>query len=381
MSRIDDLIAKYCPEGVEWKRLDEICITISAGGDLPPKFEKGQRQPSIAYPYPIYSNGSGESALYGYTNEFRFDTEAVTVSARGTIGYHCVRNGRFTTIVRLITLVPDGEVVLPKYLNYALDITPISHSGGSIPQLTVPNVSKISIPIPPLPIQHAIVEVLDAFSKLEAELEAELEARRRQYSYYRDTLLAFDSNSFEIQLQTLDDICHVNRGRVMSKDYLRDHAGPYPVYSSQTLNDGVFGSIDSFDYDYESITWTTDGANAGSVFYHINEKFSITNVCGVLKVRNNSQVSTRYLYYALSRLTKRHVSEGMGNPKLMSNVIGRIKVLMPPLTEQKRVVGILDKFDALVNDLTIGLPAEIAARRNQYEHYRDRLFTFKEKVA
>ena len=176
----------------------------------------------------------------------------------------------------------------------------------------------------------------------------------------------------------MGDICQINRGRVISKDYLRDHAGPYPVYSSQTANDGVFGFIDTYDYDFESITWTTDGANAGSVFYHRDKQFSITNVCGLLRVLDSNHVSTKFLYYALGGLTKRYVSDGMGNPKLMSNVMSQIKVPVPPLEEQHRIVAILDKFDALVNDLSSGLPAEIKARRQQYEHYRDRLLTFKE---
>jgi len=176
----------------------------------------------------------------------------------------------------------------------------------------------------------------------------------------------------------MSEICQINRGRVISKDYLRANNGEYPVYSSQTENNGVFGFIDSYDYDCESVTWTTDGANAGSVFYHRNEKFSITNVCGLLQVINPDEVITKYLFYSLGQETKKHVSSGMGNPKLMSNAISRIKILVPPLDEQERIVSILDKFDALVNDLSTGLPAELKARRQQYEHYRDRLLTFKE---
>ncbi len=179
----------------------------------------------------------------------------------------------------------------------------------------------------------------------------------------------------------MNEICQINRGRVISKSYLRDNIGNFPVYSSQTENNGVFGFVDSFDYDCESITWTTDGANAGSIFYHCNEKFSITNVCGLLQVIKPDEVSTRYLYYALGQETKKHVSSGMGNPKLMSNAMSRIKVPVPSLEEQERIVSILDKFDALVNDLSSGLPAEIKARRQQYEHYRNKLLSFAEQEA
>lgn len=176
----------------------------------------------------------------------------------------------------------------------------------------------------------------------------------------------------------MGEICKVNRGRVISKDYLRDHSGPYPVYSSQTANEGVFGFIDTYDYDFESITWTTDGAKAGSVFYHSGIKFSITNVCGLLRVQDNNRVSTKYLYYILGQQTRFHVSKGMGNPKLMSNAMSRIQIPIPSLDVQENIVAILDKFDTLVNDLSNGLPAEINARRQQFEHYRDQLLTFRE---
>lgn len=164
----------------------------------------------------------------------------------------------------------------------------------------------------------------------------------------------------------------------MSKDYLVANTGPYPVYSSQTVDDGVFGRINTYDYNGEYITWTTDGANAGSIF-HRNGKFSITNVCGLLKVKVN-YVNTKFLAYSLATVAKKYVSAGMGNPKIMSNVMANVKVQIPPLAEQERVVKILDAFDSLVNDISVGLPAELSARRSQYEYYRGKLLTFNEYV-
>ncbi|WP_237206893.1 restriction endonuclease subunit S [Rothia nasimurium] len=162
----------------------------------------------------------------------------------------------------------------------------------------------------------------------------------------------------------------------MSKDYLRNNPGIYPVYSSQTQEEGVFGTISSYDFDGKFLTWTTDGANAGTVSYRTG-KFSCTNVCGILKIKV-SDVSLKYIYYALSQIAPRYVNSGMGNPKLMSNKMGEIDLLIPSLAEQERIVDILDRFEALVNDISSGLPAEIAARRKQYEYYRDQLLTFKE---
>ena len=167
-SKIENLIAELCQNGVELKELEQVCLSINAGGDLPGNYRKGQKYPTDEFPYPIYSNGTDESALYGYTDSYKIDKEAVTISARGTIGYHTVRLPKFTAIVRLIILIPNNNLITTKFLNYTLDITEIGHSGGSIPQLTVPNVKKIKIPLPPLPIQQEIVKILDTFTELEA---------------------------------------------------------------------------------------------------------------------------------------------------------------------------------------------------------------------
>lgn len=175
--------------------LSEICETISAGGDLPLRFVKGQPTPSDEFPFPIFSNGTGDAALYGFTDSYRIGKEAVTISARGTIGFHAVRAPKFTPIIRLLTLVPDPKWMSVRFLNYALDATEIGHSGGSIPQLTVPAVKKIMVPVPSLLEQERIVAILDKFDALVNDLTiglpAELAARRKQYEYYRDRLLTF----------------------------------------------------------------------------------------------------------------------------------------------------------------------------------------------
>ena len=172
----------------------------------------------------------------------------------------------------------------------------------------------------------------------------------------------------------IGEICNISRGRVISKDYIRENEGDYPVYSSQTENNGELGKIATFDIEGEHLTWTTDGANAGTVFYR-NGKFSITNVCGLLEVTTEG-IMTKYLYYVLRNEAPKHVNSGMGNPKLMSNVMSRVIVRIPTFEEQQRIVSILDRFDAICSDLTSGLPAEIEARQKQYEYYRDKLLTF-----
>lgn len=173
-----------------------------------------------------------------------------------------------------------------------------------------------------------------------------------------------------VEYRRVDEICDISRGKVMSKDFIQANEGEYPVYSSQTENDGELGRISSYAYDGEYLTWTTDGANAGSVFYR-KGKFSITNVCGLLKV-NREDVLTRYIFHTLQVEAPKYVNKGMGNPKLMSNVMSGIKLPVPPLEVQREIVRILDSFTLLTAELT----AELTARKKQYEYYRDTLLTF-----
>ena len=173
-----------------------------------------------------------------------------------------------------------------------------------------------------------------------------------------------------VEFKKIENVCEISRGIVMSKDYIRDNAGEYPVFSSQTENNGCLGKINTYKYDGEYLTWTTDGANAGTVFYR-KGKFSVTNVCGLLKIINED-LSTKFLYYALSIEAPNHVNRGMGNAKLMSNVMGSIKIPVPPIEIQNEIVQILDKFTSLEAELE----AELEARRKQYEYYRDSLLKF-----
>ena len=177
-----------------------------------------------------------------------------------------------------------------------------------------------------------------------------------------------------MEYRKLGEVCLLTRGKVYSKDYIRDNVGEYPLYSSQTANNGELGRISSYDFDGEYLTWTTDGAYAGTIFYR-NGKFSITNVCGLIELLSN-ELNIRFLYFWLSFKAKEYVYKGMGNPKLMSNQMSNIEIPVPPLPVQEEIVRILDKFSTLVADISEGLPAEIEARREQYEYYRNRLLTF-----
>ena len=171
-----------------------------------------------------------------------------------------------------------------------------------------------------------------------------------------------------VEYKTIGDICEISRGKVISKDYIRDNKGIYPVYSSQTENDGILGTISTYMYDGEYLTWTTDGANAGSIFYRLG-KFNITNVCGLLKILNDD-IITKYIYYILEYKAKEYVNSGMGNPKLMSHMVAKIKIPVPPLPVQEEIVRILDTFSELTSELT----SELNKRKQQYEYYQYILF-------
>ena len=173
----------------------------------------------------------------------------------------------------------------------------------------------------------------------------------------------------EVEWKPLIKVASLTRGRVISKEYLANNLGDYPVYSSQTVNNGEIGKINSFDFDGEFVSWTTDGANAGTVFYR-SGKFSITNVCGLIKIQNNLELNYKFLFYWLSIEAKNHVYSGMGNPKLMSHQMEKILIPIPPLSVQTEIVKILDALTALTSELTL--------RRKQYEYYREKLLSEEE---
>lgn len=182
---------------IKTETLVEACETIKAGGDLPKEYIKS-KEPKGNFIYPIYSNGIGNNALYGYSNSYKIDKKSVTISARGTIGYHEIREAFFTPIVRLIILIPNCEKITTEFLNYVLFTTNIENyvSGkSSISQLTIPNLKKVSIPIPPLKVQNEVVRILDKFSDISSNLEKglpkEIDLRQKEYEFYRDLLLNF----------------------------------------------------------------------------------------------------------------------------------------------------------------------------------------------
>ena len=172
-----------------------------------------------------------------------------------------------------------------------------------------------------------------------------------------------------VKWKKLGEVADLVRGKVISKDYIRDNGGEYPVYSSQTANDGVLGCVSSYMFDGDYLTWTTDGAYAGTIFRR-KGKFNITNVCGLIDIKDE-RLDQCFLYYWLSLTAKSYVLEGMGNPKLMSNVASTIKIPIPFLSEQQRIVSITSSIS--------NLKQQIEERRKQYEYERDLLLDLEGK--
>lgn len=396
MSRLSELMEKLCPDGVEFVPLWSVTIWDK-------KFNAVERykQPVVdSYQYllandlflmeddcrDVFLLSTGEKT--GWTTEavagdYLKEGEVVSIPwGKSRAVTDCIKyyKGKFVTADNRIATSSNTEVLSNKYLYYWMmsqgQIIDSFYRGSGIKHPDMAKVLDMQIPVPPLPIQNEIVKLLDNFTELTAELTAELMLRKKQYEYYRASLLSFEKE--QVERVKIESICLIQRGRVMSKGDIAENKGDYPIYSSQTENNGELGRISSFDFEGEYLTWTTDGANAGTVFYR-DGKFSITNVCGLLKVKPDTLL-TKYLYYALSIEAPKYVNSGMGNPKLMSNAMACVKIPLPLLERQKEIVSILDRFDTLCNDLSQGLPAEIAARKKQYEYYRDKLLTFPRKA-
>lgn len=391
-SKLEDLIAELCPNGVEYKKIGDIA-DVSIG--LATSVTKYKRDSGVL----LLHNSDIQQGRIELKNIEHIDdsfakknsskllrkNDIITIHT-GDVGTSAVITDEYAGSIGFTTItsrIKDFNQVYPYYLctyfnshKCKIDIRKMTISDRS--NLNQKDFIKIQVPVPPLEVQREIVRILDNFT--------ELTARKKQYEYYRDTLLTFNDNNplrslisrycpNGVEYKKIGDIATLSRGKVMSKSFINDNSGEYPVYSSQTENNGQFGAISTYMFDGKYVTWTTDGANAGTVFYR-DGKFSVTNVCGVIDI-SDCQVDTKYVYYALTIHAKNYVSSGMGNAKLMSNVMSKVTIPVPPLGVQRQIVQILDRFDALCNDLTQGLPAEIEARRKQYEYYRDQLLTFK----
>ena len=223
---------------------------------------------------------------------------------------------------------------------------------------------KLQIPIPPLNVQAEIVRILDAFTKLTAELTVELVARKQQYAYYRDQLLTFEED--RVEWRKLEEVCEkISSG----KNKVKSELGLYPVFGST----GIIGRTDTKVYEKEQILVARVGANAGRVNIAKGE-YDVSD--NTLIVQNKDNIVLKFLYYYLVNINLNRFTKGAGQPLLTAGQLKTMLIPLPSLTEQQRIVTILDKFDALTTSLTEGLPREIELRQQQYEYYRELLLSF-----
>ena len=245
----------------------------------------------------------------------------------------------------IIFTLKDKKAASPLFLAYYLNTIGRKQlnrlgEGQSIVHIYPEELSKLSVPCPSTEEQQKIVEVLETWDKaiqltrkLIEQKELQKKGLLQQLVYKQPKTVSY----FLRQLFTL------GRGRVISKEEIAQHPGAYPVYSSQTADNGVLGFINTFDFDGEYITWTTDGANAGKVFYRTG-KFNCTNVCGTAQLKQKNQHNLYYIMSYLNNVTKKYVSY-VGNPKLMNGVFANILIALPSKELQDKATALLTTLD------------------------------------
>ncbi|GAA8255141.1 hypothetical protein HpBT157_00960 [Helicobacter pylori] len=286
-----------------------------------------------------------------YKTKYSFPKKGdILISASGTIGRAVIYDGKpaYFQDSNIVWIDNDETLVKNDFLFYAYSNVKWNTEHTTILRLYNDNFRNTLIPLPPLNEQIAIANILSTLDRYLCALRALILKKEGVKKALRIKMLNQILTSNGVEFKKIREICLIKRGRVIAKKILQEN-GKYPVYSSQTLNNGILGFIDTYDFDGEFLTWTTDGAYAGSVFYR-NGRFSITNVCGLLQVIQDN-ILHKYLYYILQITAPLHVNPGMGNPKLMSAAIQQIEIPLPPLNEQIAIANILSGLDKEITSL------------------------------
>ena len=401
MSKLDDLIKELCPNGVEYKYLWEVTTWDKKFNGV----DNAKQKNTIKYSYYLASDLKSLNAKDGdvkilTTNITNLWAKEDDVRANMMLGeIVCIPwggnpivqyyKGKFITGDNRIATSNDTTILNNKYLYYCLqnkilEITSF-YRGSGIKHPNMNEVLHIQIPLPPLPVQEEIVRILDTFTELTAELTAELKARKKQYEYY-ETQLLFKNN---FDLIPLSQLCTVNQGLQIpiSDRKTEDGKNRYFYITVQFLKGNedkyyIESPSQSVICDYDDILVTRTGST-GKIITGVKGCFHNN----FFKVNCFNTINKRYMFYVLNSKKMFDVllrtASGGTVPDLPHNKFYRIEIPVPypddlekSLTEQQRIVDILDHFDTLCNDISVGLPAEIKARQQQYEYYRDKLLTF-----
>ena len=411
MSHLADLIKELCPDGVEYKPLGEVGEFVRGSGLQKSDFVD-EGLPCVHYGQIHTRFGIAADEAVANISSMQFhrlkhanhgdlliattseDDEAVG-KATVWLGHEEVAIGGDMFIFR--------HVLEPKYVSYFFASSLFGDqkrpyiTGTKVRRISEKGLSRIRIPVPPLEVQCEIVRILDQFTTLEAELEAELEARRAQYEYYREQLLSYDALVSRypngVEYKSIGSFSKCVAGATPNSKNPSLWDGDIPWMSSGEVNKKTVYSTNRFitQLGFDScstkmvpagavvIALAGQGKTRGTVARIRIELCTNQSLCAII---TDKTVDSDYLFHYLSGQydNLRAVSSGDGTRGgLNLKMIRAYKVPVPPIEEQRRIADVLDRFDALVNDISSGLPAEIAARRAQYEYYRDRLLSFPEK--
>lgn len=392
MNKLEQLINELCPEGVEYKALGELGEFYSGlSGKSKDDFSNGNAK-FITY-MNVFSNLSlkidvDDKVKIGENeNQNTIQYGDVLFTGSSETPEECGMSSVLTSITNEKLYLNsfcfgfrfyNKNLIIPKFSKYVFRASELrkqikrTASGVTRFNVSKKKMEKVTIPIPPLPVQEEIVRILDKFTELTTELTAELTARKQQYEYYRDIIFA---NYKSAPKKKLIEVADISRGiRVVKKQLISN--GNYPVYQNSLAPMGYY---DKYNCN-KNTTYVISAGAAGEIGY-CETNFWAADDC--LFFSNLREVNNKYIYYFL--LTKQDFIYSnvrkASIPRLSRTVIENLQIPIISIDEQQRIVDILDRFDKLCNDISEGLPAEIEARQKQYEYYRDELLTFKKKEA
>ena len=361
---------RNCP--VEWKELGEVAF-LKRGKAITSKT-------ATDGPYPVISGGQKPAYLHG---DFNREGETITVAGSGAYAGFVMYWNEPIFVSDAFSIKPFDKMLSTKYLyHYLLEKQGILFSlkkGSGVPHVYPKDVSRISIPIPPLEIQEKIVQKLDKMTEYVTELTSELTSRKKQYSYYRDKLLSFEDEVYQVEWKMLSECLKKGKGTKITAGQMKllhKDGAPIRIFAGgKTYADVNYGDIPDKDiHTEEAIIVKSRGIID---FEYCTKPFSFKNEFWSYS-SDNENINLRYIYHYLVH-NKEHfqnIANNMQMPQISSNDTEKFKIPVPSLEIQSRIVQVLDNFDKVCNALNIGLPKEIELRQKQYEYFREKLLTF-----